>query len=128
MGSLASGLGLQEYYALYTTKICQGNFTSDAPDADVRISACYSYSEKSAGLINITNSIPSSLVVGTAEVSVPLVETLKQVLDDVANVATGAATALMVFLIIAVVAQGLVAIGSCEYIHFPIPIGRQGAT
>lgn len=73
------------------------------------------------GLINITNSIPSSLVVGTAEVSVPLVESLKQILNEIANLATGSATALMVFLIIATVAQGIVAIASREYSLFSPP-------
>lgn len=122
LGSIASGLGLEQYYAFYTTKICQGNFTSDAPNAGVDISACYSYNEKTEGLLNITNSIPSSLVIGTAEVSVPLVETLQKTLQELSDLATGAATALMVFLIIAVVAQGLVTLGSREYyIHFSYP-------
>lgn len=49
LGSLASGLGLQDYYALYTTKSCQGNFTSNATDADVDFSSCSSYSESGAG-------------------------------------------------------------------------------
>lgn len=49
VGSLASGLGLQEYYALYTNTLCQGNFTSTAADADVDISACYTYSQQGDG-------------------------------------------------------------------------------
>lgn len=49
LGSITSGLGLQDYYALYTSKLCQGNLTSNATDSDVTISACYSYSEEGAG-------------------------------------------------------------------------------
>lgn len=49
LGTLTSGLGLQQYYALYTTKLCQGNFTNNSPDSDVSISGCYSYTDESHG-------------------------------------------------------------------------------
>lgn len=49
LGSVVSGLGIQEYYALYTTNLCQGNFTSRAADASAKISACYSYNDEGAG-------------------------------------------------------------------------------
>lgn len=62
VGSLASGLGLQEYYALYTNTLCQGNFTSTAADADVDISACYTYSQQGDGgvfLFSLPTPLPS---------------------------------------------------------------------
>lgn len=55
-------------------------------------------------------------MVGTAEISVPLVDSLKEVLVEIAKLAVGAATAIMVFLIIGAVAQGITAIASRKYI------------
>lgn len=64
------------------------------------------------GLANISNSIPSGFTVGTAEVSVPLVETLKTSISSIVNLAIGAATAMQVLMIIGTVAAGLTALGS----------------
>lgn len=64
------------------------------------------------GLTNISKSIPSSFTVGTAEVSVPLVETLKTSISSIVNLAIGAATAMQVLMIIGTVAAGLTALGS----------------
>lgn len=49
LGGVASALGLQQYYALYTTNMCQGNFTSTSDEADVAIQECYSYSSQGQG-------------------------------------------------------------------------------
>lgn len=66
------------------------------------------------GLTNITNSIPSSLTVGTAQVSVPLVATLKQSLQSTVNLAATAATVMMVLLIIGCISTAATAIGSSK--------------
>lgn len=75
------------------------------------------------GLTNITNSIPSSLTVGTAQVSVPLVATLKQSLQSTVNLAATAATVMMVLLIIGCISTAFTAVGSSK-ILVPRPLGR----
>jgi hypothetical protein len=75
------------------------------------------------GLTNITNSIPSSLTVGTAQVSVPLVATLKQSLQSTVNLAATAATVMMVLLIIGCINTAITAIGSGK-IYFHCSVDR----
>ncbi|KAG8156411.1 hypothetical protein KVR01_013752 [Diaporthe batatas] len=113
LGNLTEALGVKDTYRLYTTKMCQGSFRNeDDSDSDVDIDACFAYRDKGRGLTNITNSIPSSLTVGTAQVSVPLVATLKQSLQTTVNLASTAATVMMVFLIIGCVCTAITAIAS----------------
>lgn len=66
----------------------------------------------SPGLLNISNSIPSSLTVGPAQVSVPLIASVKSSLNSIVNLAVGAATAMFALLIIGCIASGLTAVGS----------------
>lgn len=64
------------------------------------------------GLVNISNSIPDNFTVGTAEVSVPLVLSLKESISTIVKLAVAAATAMQVLLIIGCITSGLTAIGS----------------
>lgn len=62
----------------------------------------------STGLRNITNSIPSSFVVGTANVSVPLVAAMAGTLDQVVDLASGGAKAMTALLAIGAISTGIV--------------------
>ncbi|KKY38899.1 putative sur7 protein [Diaporthe ampelina] len=121
LGNLTEALGVKDTYRLYTTKMCQGSFRNeDDPDSGVDIDACFTYRDQGQGLTNITNSIPSSLTVGTAQVSVPLVATLKQTLQSTVSLAATAATVMMVLLIIGCISTATTAIGSSKIpIRFP---------
>ncbi|KAK7715547.1 hypothetical protein SLS63_011452 [Diaporthe eres] len=113
LGNLTEALGVKDTYRLYTTKMCQGSFRNeDDPNSGVDIDSCFTYRDQGQGLTNITNSIPSSLTVGTAQVSVPLVATLKQSLQSTVDLAATAATVMMVLLIIGCISTAATAIGS----------------
>ncbi|KAI7779713.1 hypothetical protein LA080_000400 [Diaporthe eres] len=113
LGNLTEALGVKDTYRLYATKMCQGSFRNeDDPNSGVDIDSCFTYRDQGQGLTNITNSIPSSLTVGTAQVSVPLVATLKQSLQTTVDLAATAATVMMVLLIIGCISTAATAIGS----------------
>ncbi|KAJ0104269.1 hypothetical protein J7T55_009433 [Diaporthe amygdali] len=113
LGNLTEALGIKDTYRLYTTKMCQGSFRNeDDPNSAVEVDSCFTYRDQGQGLVNITNSIPSSLTVGTAQVSVPLIASLKQSLQSTVNLAATAATVMMVLLIIGCICTAITAIGS----------------
>jgi hypothetical protein len=60
------------------------------------------------GLNNITRSIPSSFVIATTNVSVPLISALGKTTSGVMSLASGGSKAMLAFLIIGCVCLGLV--------------------
>ncbi|UQC87227.1 uncharacterized protein CLUP02_12729 [Colletotrichum lupini] len=133
VGNLTQLLGVKDNYRLYLTKMCEATYANDNdPNSKVTFDKCESYdntgagmfsllyqqsahvrkifvlTRKSLGLRNITNSIPSSFVVGTANVSVPLVAAMAGTLDQVVDLASGGAKAMMALLAIGTISTGIV--------------------
>ncbi|KAK1673186.1 hypothetical protein BDP55DRAFT_770240 [Colletotrichum godetiae] len=109
VGNLTQLLGVKDNYRLYLTKMCEATYADDNdPNSKVTISKCESYDNTGAGLRNITNSIPSSFVVGTANVSVPLVAAMAGTLDQVVDLASGGAKAMTALLAIGTISTGIV--------------------
>ncbi|OHF02088.1 hypothetical protein CORC01_02667 [Colletotrichum orchidophilum] len=109
VGNLTHLLGIKDNYRLYLTKMCEATYADDNdPKSKVTVNNCESYDSKGSGLRNITRSIPSSFVVGTANVSVPLVAAMAGTLDQIVDLATGGAKAMTALLAIGTVSTGIV--------------------
>ncbi|KAK1522963.1 hypothetical protein CPAR01_14506 [Colletotrichum paranaense] len=109
VGNLTQLLGVKDNYRLYLTKMCEATYANDNdPNSKVTFDKCESYDNTGAGLRNITNSIPSSFVVGTANVSVPLVAAMAGTLDQVVDLASGGAKAMTALLAIGTISTGIV--------------------
>lgn len=77
------------------------------------------------GLMNISNSIPSSFTIANTQVAVPAVSSLQASLKNIVSLAVGVSTALMVLLVITCIGSAFTAIGSgtsCSL--FSIPLRR----
>ncbi|KAK1978185.1 hypothetical protein LZ30DRAFT_599711 [Colletotrichum cereale] len=109
VGNLTELLGVKDNYRLYLTKICEATYADESnPDSKVTVNNCKSYDDKASGLRNVTDSIPSSFVVGTANVSVPLVAALAGSLGQVSGMASGGAKAMTALLAIGAICTGVV--------------------
>ncbi|KAI9172571.1 hypothetical protein HJFPF1_02077 [Paramyrothecium foliicola] len=119
IGSLTKTLGIKDVYVLYLSKICEGDFINpDDPGSDFNITECSKYSDSGKGLRNVSSSIPSSFAIGRTNISVPLVAGLGSTVGSVTELGTGAATAVQVFGIIAVIGTGLMFLGSLFAVLF----------
>ncbi|GKT63849.1 SUR7 protein [Colletotrichum tofieldiae] len=119
IGNLTQLLGVKDNYRLYLTKMCEATYADDSnPHSKVTINNCESYDDKGAGLRNITNSIPSSFVVGTANVSVPLVSAMAGTFDQVVNLASGGAKAMTALLAIGTISTGIVLLATLPILIF----------
>ncbi|CCF32328.1 hypothetical protein CH063_00785 [Colletotrichum higginsianum] len=117
VGNLTQLLGVKDNYRLYLTKMCEATYADDNnPNSKVTINNCESYDNKGSGLKNITNSIPSSFVVGTANVSVPLVSAMSGTLDQIVNLASGGAKAMVALLAIGTISTGIVLLATLPII------------
>ncbi|KAH8898946.1 hypothetical protein GQ53DRAFT_878248 [Thozetella sp. PMI_491] len=113
LGNLTKALGVKDTYVLYLTKLCEGTYqNAKDPNSPVTLTYCAAYDDTSHGLRNITESLPSSLVIGTTNISVPLVSALGSTMSSVTNLATQAAKAMFALLIIGTISIGLVFVGS----------------
>ncbi|KAJ4391805.1 hypothetical protein N0V93_005425 [Gnomoniopsis smithogilvyi] len=109
VGALVSSLGLRDFYLLYASKMCEGDLNSNG---GIKVDKCYSFHDGGQGLMNISNSIPSSFTIANTQVAVPAVSSLQGSLKSIVNQAVAVSTALMVLLIITSIASGLTAVGS----------------
>ncbi|KAL0936779.1 sur7 protein [Colletotrichum truncatum] len=108
MGNLTQALGVKDTYNLFLSKMCEGNYANENdPKSKTSIISCSSYDDKGKGLRNITDSIPSSFVIATANVSVPLVSALRGTIDQVVSLATTGAKAMMALLAIGTACAGI---------------------
>ncbi|KAK2009029.1 hypothetical protein LZ32DRAFT_684203 [Colletotrichum eremochloae] len=119
VGNLTEALGVKDNYRLYLTKMCEATYADENnPKSKVTINNCKSYDDKSSGLKNITDSIPSSFVVGTANVSVPLVAALAGSLGQVGGLGSGGAKALTALLAIGAICTGIVLLATLPILLF----------
>ncbi|KZL80132.1 sur7 protein [Colletotrichum incanum] len=119
VGNLTQLLGVKDNYRLYLTKMCEATYADDSnPNSKVTINNCESYDNKGAGLRNITDSIPSSFVVGTANVSVPLVSAMAGTFDQVVSLASGGAKAMTALLAIGTICTGIVLLATLPILIF----------
>lgn len=145
--SITKSVGVKDFYFLYAAKMCEGSKQAAAPGYTV--DSCYPYSDAAQGewkicdplrmcrssghgvratliretcdlgLKKTVTSIPNSVTVANAQVSVPLIKTLSSTLSSVMDVGVGASTVLMALLIVGAIAAGLTAIGSGKS-HCPL--------
>ncbi|EFQ30425.1 hypothetical protein CGRA01v4_09968 [Colletotrichum graminicola] len=119
VGNLTQLLGVKDNYRLYLTKICEATYADDNnPKSKVTIDNCETYDDKKSGLRNITDSIPSSFVVGTANVSVPLVAALAGTLSQVGGLGSGGAKAMTAILAIGTTCVGIVLLSTLPILLF----------
>ncbi|KAK1963556.1 hypothetical protein LY78DRAFT_716651 [Colletotrichum sublineola] len=119
VGNLTEALGVKDNYRLYLTKMCEATYADENnPKSKVTINNCKSYDDKGSGLKNITDSIPSSFVVGTANVSVPLVAALASSLGQVGGLGSGGAKALTALLAIGATCTGIVLLATLPILLF----------
>ncbi|KAG8162011.1 hypothetical protein KVR01_007776 [Diaporthe batatas] len=106
-----------DIYNLYVTKICQGNFTDEKnPDSDFVTTGCFSYSDKKNGLgqlLDVTSSIPSSLVVAnTVNISVPALAGVQNAISTVISGVGSVSKVILALIIIRIIAGTLALAGS----------------
>ncbi|GKT39826.1 uncharacterized protein ColSpa_00007 [Colletotrichum spaethianum] len=119
IGNLTQILGVKDNYRLYLTKMCEATYADENnPNSKVTVNNCESYDDKGAGLRNITDSIPSYFVVGTANVSVPLVAAMAGTFDQVVNLASGGAKAMTALLAIGTACTGIVLLATLPILLF----------
>ena len=108
VGNLTRALGIRQVYNLFLTGICQGDYTDpNDPNSGVIMSECISYSDSQRGLLKVTNSIPSHFIIGTTNVTIPLVNALAGTLSDISKLAVTGSRALFVLLVIGAASSGL---------------------
>ncbi|KAK2031645.1 hypothetical protein LX32DRAFT_613290 [Colletotrichum zoysiae] len=119
VGNLTQLVGLKNNYRLYLTKMCEANYADENdPKSKVTVTKCASYDDKSSGLKKITDSIPSSFTVGTANVSVPLVAALTGNLGAVGGLGSGGAKAMTAILAIGTTCIGIVLLSTLPILLF----------
>ncbi|KAF2108248.1 hypothetical protein BDV96DRAFT_605924 [Lophiotrema nucula] len=116
--TLISSAGVKDFYYLYLETICEGSASSSGSDG-VILEDCSSYDDTQGGLNAIVNNIQSSVVIGTTNVSVPLVAELTHSLTTVSGGIAGLRKATFAFLIIPLIGSGLSAISALPAIFFP---------
>ncbi|KAL8299182.1 hypothetical protein RB594_008455 [Gaeumannomyces avenae] len=119
VGNVARAVGLKDAYLLYISHACEGDFYNcNDTNSLVKVTKCYSYRDRFEGksLRRISRSIPDSFVVGTTNVSVPLVSVLGNTLGSLVDLATSGSNLVQAMLIIGVVCTGVVMLGSLVFV------------
>lgn len=106
-----------DIYNFYVTKTCQGQFVDeDNPDSDFITTRCVSNADKTGGLgqiVNITNSIPSSILVGTtANISIPPLASVKHAITSTMPFVASSANVIFALVVIRIIAGTLALVGS----------------
>lgn len=106
-----------DIYNFYVTKVCQGKFVDeDNPDSNFITTGCVSYSDKTNGLgqiVNVTNSIPSSLLIGTtANITIPPIAGVKHAIASVMPAVASVSSVIFALVVIRIIAGTLALIGS----------------
>ncbi|KAK1992566.1 hypothetical protein LX36DRAFT_290772 [Colletotrichum falcatum] len=119
VGNLTELIGIKDNYRLYLTKMCEATYADDSnPKSKVTVTNCESYDDKKSGLRNITDSIPSSFVVGTANVSVPLIAALAGTLGQVGGIGSGGAKLMTALVAIGATSAGIVLLATLPILLF----------
>ncbi|KEF63482.1 uncharacterized protein A1O9_01460 [Exophiala aquamarina CBS 119918] len=105
--------GVSDFYKVFLRNICQGNYSDPAePNTSVVNESCPSFRDSANSVSHLTSSIPSHFVIGTANVSIPLLGQISNSFDYVQSLADSIGTALFAFLLISLISSCVVMIGS----------------
>ncbi|CAI6337992.1 unnamed protein product [Periconia digitata] len=118
---LVDEVGVQDFYYLYLSGICEGNFgngTGVNKDG-VLVGKCVSWSDASASFHSSFKNVQSSIVVGLTNISVPLIADLTQGIGGVSSTLSGIRTALFAFLIIGLTTSLLTVLLAIPSVFFP---------
>ncbi|KAF2185484.1 hypothetical protein K469DRAFT_665086 [Zopfia rhizophila CBS 207.26] len=119
ISALVDTVGVRDFYHLFLMKVCEGDATNSTnPENEVRIDRCSSYEDEEAGLKKITSNIQSSVVVGTTNISVPLIGELTNSLNTLSSTVSSVRKVVIAFLIISLVGSGLSFISTLPAIFF----------
>ncbi|KAH7125425.1 hypothetical protein B0J11DRAFT_579971 [Dendryphion nanum] len=110
VAALVNRAGVQPQYLLFVENICEGNTT---------VEKCSSYDDKQAGLNVLTRDIPSSIIIGQTNVSVPLIAKLSHSFSSLSSGISTIRKAIFAFLVMSLVVTGLSAITSLLGVFFP---------
>jgi len=122
VGNLTRALGVRDFYSLFLTGVCQGDYEDPLdPYSGMSVTECVPYSDSRRGLLNVTRSIPSHFVVGSTNVSIPLVAALAGTLMDVSNLAVTGSQAMFVLLVVGAAASGLTMLCSLAVVILSYP-------
>ncbi|RDW57459.1 hypothetical protein BP6252_13797 [Coleophoma cylindrospora] len=106
---LTNYLGVSDFYKLYLGSICHGNITDPtSANATYVTTNCSTYSEAVSGISNF--SIPSSVVLLSTNISVPLLKTLSGGGGVISGGVTGITAVMYGLLITSLVGAGLSAV------------------
>ncbi|KAF2471763.1 uncharacterized protein BDR25DRAFT_193278, partial [Lindgomyces ingoldianus] len=119
VGALVDAAGVRDFYHLFLESICEGDATNSTDgESEVKIDQCSGYDDKAAGLNNLTSKIHSSIVIGTTNVSVPLIASLQSSFTSLSATAGGVRKAIIAFLIISMLGSGLAFLVTLPAIYF----------
>lgn len=140
--ALVDSAGLKDFYYLYVNSICEGNLANGTRGNDdgVVVDKCSSYGDKSAGnlaflkathylkgamtymatgLNNLLPNVQSSVVIGTTNISIPLIAELTHSIETLSSGITTLGRALLAFLIISMIGSGVSMLVALPSIFFP---------
>jgi len=122
VGNLSRALGIKGAYHLFLTGICQGDYVNpDDPGSALSVTECVPYADSQRGLLRVAASVPDHFVVGTTNVTVPLVAALAGALTDVSSLAVVASRAMFVLLVIGAASSGLAMLCSVAMVVLSYP-------
>ncbi|ORY67283.1 uncharacterized protein BCR38DRAFT_522248 [Pseudomassariella vexata] len=117
--NVTNAIGIKDEYNIYMQNICEGNLANETNPESVKIVKCPKFNEVSDGLNNISSRIPSYVVVGNTNISVPLLQSLGTGLSSIENMADSAVKANLAFLLIGLICSGIVTLLSFVSIILP---------
>ncbi|KZM25238.1 uncharacterized protein EKO05_0007434 [Ascochyta rabiei] len=121
VGGIIKQTGVRDFYYVYLQKICSGSFSSaDGSNADaVRVDDCRSWDNITESIEVLSNSIPSSVVVGQTRISIPLLAKTASSLQSALNALGALRRSVFAFLIITLIGSGLSVISTLPAMYFP---------
>ncbi|KAF3032588.1 hypothetical protein E8E12_001856 [Didymella heteroderae] len=113
--------GVRDLYYVYIQKICSGSVVGeDGGNTGVfQIDDCRSYEEAGSSISALSNSVRSSIVIGEAQVSIPLFAKLVSSLDSVIGNVNALRKAIFASFIITMIGSMLSAISILPAMYFP---------
>ncbi|KAF2662252.1 hypothetical protein K491DRAFT_773370 [Lophiostoma macrostomum CBS 122681] len=108
--TIVEGAGIRDQYFLYIQNVCEG---------DARIDKCTSYGDKNSELASVTNSVRSSAVIGSTNISVPLISQLGDSVNRLSSTISGVRRAVFAFLVISLIGSGITIFTSLLGVLFP---------
>ncbi|KAH8662345.1 hypothetical protein BX600DRAFT_541987 [Xylariales sp. PMI_506] len=119
ISDVVSSLGIRDNYVFFLRNLCEGDYISpDDPSSSVDYTDCPSIQDSTAGLSNISANTPSYVVVGTTNISMPILQSIGSSLGSINDLVSSLTKANVAFLIIGLVFSSLVGLLSLLSIAF----------